>query len=41
MESNWKALGTQLLVVVVGVLVATEISKKMNQARLTSPTASK
>jgi hypothetical protein len=41
METNWKALGTQLLVVIVGVLVATEISKKMNQARLTPPTSTK
>lgn len=39
--SNWKVLGTSLLVTVVGVLLALKVSEKMNQAKLSSPLASK
>lgn len=34
---NWKQLGIDVLVVVVGVLVATKIKEQMDRASISSP----
>jgi hypothetical protein len=34
---NLKAIGTQVLIVVVGVIVANAIQQRMNKAKLTAP----
>ena len=39
--SNFKVLGTTLLVTVVGVLIALRVNQTMNQAKVSSPMASK
>jgi hypothetical protein len=39
--SNFKVLGTTLLVTVVGVLIALRVNQTMNQAKVTPPMASK
>lgn len=39
--SNFKVLGTTLLVTVVGVLIALRVNQSMNQAKVTPPIASK
>ena len=40
-SSNFKVLGTTLLVTVVGVLIALRVNQSMNQAKVTPPMASK